>query len=87
MKRCSTGTGSPTETEPFDFGTISRSQRAILAAIRVDGPGTEADLYSGVQAPKPESMQALRDDLHVLEDRALVRCEIQPNGRRIWGSA
>lgn len=87
MKRFSAGTGSPTTPEPFDFGILSRAQRAILAAIRVDGPGTEADLYSGCRAPKPESMQVLRDDLHVLEDRALVKCEIQPSGRRIWGSA
>ena len=67
-------------------GELSRTQRAILASIRRDGPGTEAEIYGALHPPKkPDSMAAMRDDLDELESRMLVKCTVQPNGRRIWG--
>jgi hypothetical protein len=64
---------------------LSRTQRAALRAIRNDGPGTEAEIYQSGQKRVGYSMSNLRDYLAELESRALIRCAVQPNGRRIWG--
>lgn len=94
MKRQSRTNGSmpsttPTTAKPAPTnsgGELSRTQRAILASIRNDGPGTEAEIYGALHPPKkPDSMAAMRDDLSELESRMLVKCTVQPNGRRIWG--
>ena len=90
MKRSSTSTG-PTTAKPAPTnsgGELSPMQRGILASIRNDGPGTEAEIYGALHPPKkPDSMAAMRDDLSELESRMLVKCTTQPNGRRIWGMA
>lgn len=83
---------TPTTAKPAPTNTggeLSRTQRAVLRAIRKDGPGTEAEIYRTVGRGLREktTMAGLRDDLAELETRALVRCEVQPNGRRIWGMA
>ena len=89
MKRSSTGIGCSTDANaPCSSGELSPTQRAILASIRNDGPGTEAEIYSALSSQKkPDSMAAMRDDLAELESRMLVKCTTQPNGRRIWGKA
>lgn len=68
-------------------GELSPIQRGILASIRRDGPGTEAEIYRTVGRSLREktTMAGLRDDLAELESRLLVKCMTQPNGRRIWG--
>ena len=89
MKPCSTSTGPTTAANAqCSSGELSPTQRAILASIRNDGPGTEAEIYSALSSQKkPDSMAAMRDDLAELESRMLVKCTTQPNGRRIWGKA
>ena len=89
MKRSSTGIGHGTAANAqCSSGELSPTQRAILASIRNDGPGTEAEIYSALSSQKkPDSMAAMRDDLAELESRMLVKCTTQPNGRRIWGKA
>ena len=81
----STESKGPTNTG----GELSRTQRAVLRAIRKDGPGTEAEIYRTVGRGLREktTMAGLRDDLAELESRMLVKCTTQPNGRRIWGMA
>jgi hypothetical protein len=66
---------------------LSPIQRGILASIRRDGPGTEADIHRtiGRRIREKTTMAGLRDDLAELESRMLVKCMTQPNGRRIWG--
>lgn len=68
-------------------GELSPIQRGILASIRRDGPGTEAEIYRtvGRSLRWKTTMAGLRDDLADLESRMLVKCEVQSNGRRIWG--
>ncbi len=68
-------------------GELSPIQRGILASIRRDGPGTEAEIYRTVGRSLREktTMAGLRDDLAELESRLLVKCMTQQNGRRIWG--
>ena len=82
---------TPTTAKPAPTnsgGELSPMQRGILASIRNDGPGTEAEIYGALHPPKkPDSMAAMRDDLSELESRMLVKCTTQPNGRRIWGMA
>ncbi len=85
MKRCSTGTGSPTDREHSNTGALTPAQRSILKGIRADGPGTEAELYSGTDVRRWVNMSEFRADLADLEARMLVKCDVQPNGRRIWG--
>lgn len=95
MKRQSPTNGSmpcigPTTAKPAQTnsgGELSRSQRLILASIRNDGPGTEAEIYRTVVSSLrgEATMAGLRDDLAELESRMLVKCATQPNGRRIWG--
>lgn len=89
MKRSSTGIGCSTDaTAPCSSGELSRTQRGILSALRNDGPGTEAEIYSALSSQKkPDSMAAMRDDLAELESRMLVKCTTQTSGRRIWGMA
>ena len=89
MKRYSTSTGPTTAANAqCSSGELSPTQRAILASIRNDGPGTEAEIYSALSSQKkPDSMAAMRDNLAELESRMLVKCTTQPNGRRIWGKA
>lgn len=81
---------TPTTAKPAPTnsgGELSPMQRAILASIRNDGPGTEAEIYRTVGRGLREktTMAGLRDDLAELESRMLVKCTTQPNGRRIWG--
>lgn len=88
MKPCSTSTGRTTaKTAPSNTGELSRTQRAILVGLRNDGPGTEAEIHQSLTCRKRGTLDELRVDLHELELRHLVRCETQPNGRRIWGMA
>lgn len=90
MKPCSTSTGPTTAASAqCSSGELSRTQRGILSALRNDGPGTEAEIYRTVGRSLREktTMAGLRDDLADLESRMLVKCEVQPNGRRIWGMA
>lgn len=87
MKQCSRGTGSPTNSAQSNTGELSRPQRAILRTLRNDGPGTEAEIYSTSAVRYQQTMDDVRAALHDLELRSLVRCDVQPNGRRIWGSA
>ena len=79
---------TPTTAKPAQTsigGELSRTQRAVLRAIRKDGPGTEAEIFQSGTKRVFGTMANLRDDLAELESRALVRCAAQPNGRRIWG--
>lgn len=85
MKRSSAGTGSPTAPEHSNTGALTPAQRSILRGIRTDGPGTEAELYSGTDVRRWVNMAEFRAALVELEARMLVRCDVQPNGRRIWG--
>jgi len=93
VKRQSPTNGSmpcigPTTAKPAPTnsgGELSPSQRAILASIRNDGPGTEAEVFCTLSPKRKTNLSDLRDDLAELETRALVKCATQPNGRRIWG--
>lgn len=86
MKPCSTSTGPTTAASAqCSSGELSPTQRAILASIRNDGPGTEAEIYSALSSQKkPDSMAAMRDDLAELERRALVECKPSRSGVRFW---
>lgn len=88
MKPCSTSIGRTTDaTAPCSSGELSPTQRAILASIRNDGPGTEAEVHLALRHRKRGTLDELRADLRELESRQLVRCETQTSGRRIWGMA
>ena len=89
MKRSSTGIGSTqrSESAQSNSGELSPTQRAILRSLRSDGPATEAELMPCIPSKLRKSVKAVGEDLHELELRHLVRCETQPNGRRIWGMA
>lgn len=87
MKRSSTSIGPTTDaTAPCSSGELSRTQRGILSTLRKVGPVTESELYRSMPI-RHVTMKQMQDSLHELELRHLVRCETQPNGRRIWGKA
>ena len=80
---------TPTTAKPAQTsigGELSRSQRAILWALRrSEKPLSERKIRNRMVWKTPPAMSIVRDDLAELESRMLVKCEVQPNGRRIWG--
>lgn len=79
---------TPTTAKPAQTnsgGELSPIQRGILASIRNDGPGTEAEIFAGLSSKRKTNLSNLRDDLAELESRMLVKCTMQPNGRRVCG--
>lgn len=91
MKCSSTGTGSLTETEHMNSGSVLSRLRMTIRAIRAscaeNGPMTEVDMHASLSPHvRPEHVTDMASLLRELEDAGEVYCQTF-NGRRYWMTA